>query len=198
MTVPRLRAAILADRDRQASTLHREKSTKIGNTLLSLLQVIHSRHVFIYVSFRSEVATHTIIDALLAMGKEVSVPVISSKGKCLESIRITDPETQLAPGHWGIPEPLETVCAVNRVDLERLDCIVLPGAVFDERGGRFGYGGGYYDRLLARVPGAPRIGLAFELQVTSRIPLAPHDELLDLVVTEKRVITGTRKGGCAR
>ncbi|MBE0584168.1 MAG: 5-formyltetrahydrofolate cyclo-ligase, partial [Desulfofustis sp.] len=92
-----------------------------------------------------------------------------------------------------IPEPRETLLPQRLVAPIDLDLIILPGSVFDRRGGRFGYGGGYYDRLLAQVPNATRIALAFELQVVDRLPLADHDELLDRIVTEQRIITGNRR-----
>ena len=60
--------------------------------------------------------------------------------------------------------------------------------MFDERGGRYGYGGGYYDRLLAQIPSAVRYGLAFELQIRERLQLQPHDQILDAIFTENRVI----------
>ena len=70
--------------------------------------------------------------------------------------------------------------------------IVLPGSVFDERGGRFGYGGGYYDRFVSANPNALRVGFAFDLQIVPKAPLQAHDELLDLVITESRIISGNR------
>ncbi|MHB8809208.1 MAG: 5-formyltetrahydrofolate cyclo-ligase, partial [Desulfobulbaceae bacterium] len=52
-------------------------------------------------------------------------------------------------------------------------------------GGRLGYGGGYYDRFLAlEAPQALRIALAFGLQVVEQVPVEPHDQLMDFVVTE--------------
>ncbi len=88
--------------------------------------------------------------------------------------------------------PKKKLCTTRAVAPQEIETILLPGSVFDERGGRFGYGGGYYDRFLAKVPKARRIGLAFDLQVVAEAPLQEHDELLDLVVTESRIIRGNR------
>ena len=72
---------------------------------------------------------------------------------------------------------------------EQVEVIVLPGSVFDEQGGRLGYGGGYYDRFIAlQAPQAKRIGLAFEMQIEKQLPLQPHDQKLHLIITEKRII----------
>jgi 5-formyltetrahydrofolate cyclo-ligase len=65
----------------------------------------------------------------------------------------------------------------------------MPGSVFDLRGGRLGYGGGFYDRFLqTAAPQALRIGLAYDLQVVAAVPLQRHDQQLDYLVTETRTI----------
>jgi 5-formyltetrahydrofolate cyclo-ligase len=56
----------------------------------------------------------------------------------------------------------------------------------------FGYGGGYYDRFVSAIPGALRVGLAFDLQIVEKAPLQDHDEILDLVITETRIIRANR------
>ena len=67
--------------------------------------------------------------------------------------------------------------------------IVVPGVAFDARGGRLGYGGGFYDRFLASAgEGAIRIGICFEVQVVDEVPMAGHDLRVDAVVTEQRVL----------
>ena len=137
-------------------------------------------------------ATFDLIDALIGLGKRITVPVTRVQEKRLDAIQITCREDDLVPGYCGIPEPREELCNSRQVAASDIDTILLPGSVFDERGGRFGYGGGFYDRFLAANPSAARIGLAFDLQVVPLAPLQEHDELLDLVVTETRVIHGMR------
>jgi len=60
--------------------------------------------------------------------------------------------------------------------------ILVPGVGFSPSGGRLGRGRGYYDRMLADLPGV-RCGVAFDLQVISELPLEPHDARLDHLVT---------------
>ena len=147
-----LRAEILARRDKLTDRERIEKSEQITVTLLSTDAVASSNSIFIYVNFRSEVETIVLIHRLIRMGKNVSVPLTRVAEKRLDIVMIEDPGRDLAPGYCNIPEPTEHAAAANTISPESLDLIVLPGSVFDERGGRFGYGGGYYDRLLARIP----------------------------------------------
>lgn len=182
-----LRSEILSRRDQLTDRQRLEKSEQIGATLLSTDAVASSNSIFIYVSFRSEVQTISLIRSLIRMGKNVSVPLTRVAEKLLDIVVIEDPGRDLSPGYCNILEPTEQVAAANTISPEALDLIVLPGSVFDERGGRFGYGGGYYDRLLARIPATARYGLAFELQVVKKLYLQPHDQILDAIITEERL-----------
>ena len=121
------------------------------------------------------------------------VPVTLVREKRLLPVAIRDLEKDLVPGYCSIPEPRMEIRKDRTVAASEIETIIVPGSVFDERGGRLGYGGGYYDRFMAHeAPQARRIGLAFDLQVIDRLSLQSHDELLDLVVTEKRIIQGVR------
>jgi len=192
-----LRKKILTARNDLEPEQKQVKSSRIRERLLTLDEVQTHRNIFIYVNFRSEVETLGIISELLAQGKEVSVPLTRVEEKRLDIVSITDPDQQLVPGYCNIPEPREELVSSNSVDPELLDVIVLPGSVFDLRGGRFGYGGGYYDRLLASIPRAHRLALAFEIQIVDQLPLQSHDQIMDTIITEDRLITGhprTAKG----
>jgi len=187
-----LRKEILAARNRQTQAEIETKSRAIQNNLLALEQIKNHQYIFVYVSFRSEVATLMLIDALIKKGKTVIVPITRVQEKRLDAIHINNRATDLIPGYCDIPEPTEELCKTSEIAPEEIETILLPGSVFDKRGGRFGYGGGYYDRFLAKVPTANRIGLAFDLQIIDKAPLQEHDEILDLVVTESRVIRSGR------
>ncbi|MGI9535542.1 MAG: 5-formyltetrahydrofolate cyclo-ligase [Desulfocapsaceae bacterium] len=185
-----LRAKILGQRDLLTKWQRSQKSERIATALLSSEAVISSSSIFIYVSFRSEVETVSVIQNLLNLGKKVSVPLTQVAQKRLDIVEIEDPERDLIPGYCNIPEPTQQVAAARTIPAEELELIILPGSVFDEQGGRFGYGGGYYDRLLVQIPLAARYGLAFELQIVEKLNLQPHDQILDRVITEQRVIQG--------
>jgi 5-formyltetrahydrofolate cyclo-ligase len=64
----------------------------------------------------------------------------------------------------------------------------VPLLAFDRTGARLGYGGGYYDRTLALLPGATTIGIAYAFQEVSDLPTGPHDIRLDAIATETGLI----------
>ncbi len=68
------------------------------------------------------------------------------------------------------------------------DFLLVPLLAFDRRGHRLGYGGGYYDRTLAALPRAGRLGCAFAAQEMDAVPAGPHDVRLPAVATERGII----------
>ncbi len=174
-------------RKRQTAAAIHRKSSIIQQKILAMEQIKAARHIFTYLNFRSEVETGELVAALLAEKKTVSVPLCNTKKQIMDAVRIEKKE-QLAPGAWGILEPLPEVARTGKVDPLSIDVIIMPGAVFDFRGGRLGYGGGFYDRFVAHIPQAWRIAVAFELQLASHLPLKDHDQLVDFIVTERRIM----------
>jgi len=174
-------------RDNLGGQQKQANDTAILNNLWEVWAFVNAATVFTYVSFRSEVPTHLLLAQCLARGKTIVVPRTRPKERELELFTITEPEKDLSPGYCNIPEPdpHKSVPANEGT----IDVVLLPGSVFDEQGGRLGYGGGYYDRFLAReTVQAIRIGLAYELQVVRELPLLPHDQLVHILVTEQRII----------
>ncbi|MBI0534066.1 5-formyltetrahydrofolate cyclo-ligase [Roseomonas sp. KE2513] len=66
--------------------------------------------------------------------------------------------------------------------------VIVPLLAFDRAGRRLGYGGGYYDRTLAALPGVPTLGVAFACQQMDEVPAGPLDAPLDAVATEAGVM----------
>lgn len=188
-----LRTRILAARDGLPAEKRRQKSQRISERLLALPEFAEARSVFAYVSFRSEVETRDLIAHCLKKGVVVSVPLTLVQEHRLLPYAVIDPGRDLAPGYCGILEPLPTL---SLVDPAAIEAVIVPGSVFDARGGRLGYGGGYYDRFLQAAPQALRIGLAFDLQVAAAVPLESHDEQLDYLITETRTIHLERERPC--
>ena len=182
-----LRKRILGARDRLSGNERHEKSISVMHNFWSLPERQQWSTLFIYVNFRSEVETMELIKRCLELGIRVAVPLVEASTASMIPLLIEDPEKDLVPGYYNIPEPDPQ--KTLRVEPSRIDAAVIPGSVFDIHGGRLGYGGGYYDRFLVNdAPQARRIGFAFELQVVDKVPLEPHDQPLDILITEKRIV----------
>lgn len=139
-----------------------------------------SKVIFIYVSYNNEVATHRIIEHGLSNNKVICVPKIISLEQGMKSIRINSFD-ELRENSMGILEPLYNGIEVkpNEVDL-----LLMPGLAFDSKGGRLGYGGGFYDKYLRKCrQDAVKIGLCYDFQLIDSVPTSELDELVDEVIT---------------
>ena len=132
----------------------------------------------------SEPDTRQLVSALHAAGVPLVLPVDLSHGSALVFRRWT-PGDRLAVGPLGIAEPLS-----DAVELEP-DVLVMPLIAFDRRGHRLGYGAGNYDRTLGALRRRKQvrvIGIAYAIQEERVIPNEPHDEPVDLIVTDRNVL----------
>ncbi|AWB46821.1 5-formyltetrahydrofolate cyclo-ligase [Paenibacillus sp. CAA11] len=147
-----------------------------------------------YVSFRDEPDTWPLILGCLQRGDRLLVPKIGSQ-RSLTLHEITGPE-DLAPGTWGILEPTAEIPAYPVRGWADIDVAMIPGLAYDLRGGRIGFGGGYYDRFVEKLQALGQhegkepilAALAFEEQMIERVPMEDHDFQLDLVIMASRVI----------
>jgi 5-formyltetrahydrofolate cyclo-ligase len=182
-----LRHRVLARRDALEPAERARLSAAIVARLSALDAVRRARTVLAYAPFGSEPDTWPLLRAVLAEGRALLLPRVDRAARRLVLHRVTDLEADLAPGTWGILEPIPARCPV--VLPPAADVVLVPGVAFDRSGGRLGYGGGYYDRLLAAwpPPRPPLVAPAFELQVVAQVPLLPGDHRVDRVVTESYV-----------
>lgn len=120
------------------------------------------------------------LDELRDRGVRVALPRISGPGTlALHECTPAD----LVEGPFGISQPCETSSTIGP---DQVRVVIVPGVAFDTHGRRLGYGGGYYDRLLASMRSATFVGLAFDGQLAEEIPAEPHDIRMHWVVTPTR------------
>ena len=118
--------------------------------------------------------------ALAARGHALVLPVTPPRGEPL-AFRAWTPGAALRAGPMGTSEPAEGEALSP-------DILLVPLLAFDRAGRRLGYGGGYYDRTLAALPGAKAIGIAYAGQEMPEVPAGPQDFRLPLIVTEAGVV----------
>ena len=137
-----------------------------------------------FVSMATEPPTDEVRTKLIALGKDVALPIMKPGNSLAWGFDGTD----LVKNSYGIYEP-----APADVDIAQANAILIPALRVGRDGSRLGRGAGYYDRALANVPthssGGPiRICLVFDDEVDDTVPSEPHDALIDLIVTPSRVI----------
>lgn len=182
-----LRRYILRLRDRQTSAEIEQKSEDITDQVVQLHEYVRARGIACYVNKDSEVNTRHLIRNALDREKRVLVPVIKKGEIELFFSELKDLGSDLAPGNFGILEPKPE--AVRPVSLDEVDIIFVPGIVWDRDGYRLGWGRGYFDRAIKRLPSHVRsAGLAFNMQLINKVPRDQFDVPVNLVVTESRVI----------
>ena len=172
----------LRGRCRSLTPGDRDRASRAAEArLLAIPELSAPRTVALYAATFDEADPTRALPVLLERGVRVVFPRVA--GPDLEFVPVTDPGELLA-GHRGIGEP-----AGPAIDVTEIDVMVVPGLAFDADGMRLGRGGGHYDRTLPRLrPDATRVAFCFDFQVVPHVPRAPHDQRVDVIVTDRRVI----------
>ena len=182
-----LRQRIIAGRTALPQGERTRLSREITARLLRLAAYREAGTVLGYMNFGAEFESDNWVRQTLNDGKVLLLPKVNTTTRELDLYRVTDVDTQLAPGAYGIREPLPQSCAAAR--LEEADFILLPGVAFGRDGARLGYGGGFYDKLLALLRHSPtRVAAAYAMQVVEGIPQEETDHTVQWLVTENETI----------
>ena len=176
-----VRRAAIERRDLLSEDERSTKSERIVERVLSLPEVGAAGTVMAFWSFGSEVQTSVLIERLHETGTRVVLPRVADGDIVAVAYAPGDPVTATT---FGAMEPAGT----GLVPPEEVDVVIVPGVAFDRRGGRVGYGGGFYDRLFARTPAVPAVAVAFAVQLVDEVPQGGSDSSVDAIVTEDEVI----------
>lgn len=169
--------ASLSAEDRAAA------SHAVSRRALELPPFADARAVLAYVATSEEIDCEPLLVALRAAGARVAVPRVA--GPRALDLHWVDDLGECELGSFGIREPTDEH---ENALLEEIDIVLVPGVAFDRAGHRIGFGGGFYDTLLAALPtNVPTIGLAFDQQIVEAIPAEEHDRHVDAVVTPSAV-----------
>lgn len=134
-----------------------------------------AKTIYGYLPYNQEVRTVPMLRRALEEGKRVAVPKVY--GDDMKFIYLDD-LSQVAKGYAGIPEPV----ADGPVAQDETALVLMPGLAFDRAGHRIGYGGGFYDKFLAREPHHPTVALCYDFQVMDRLETEEFDIPVDLVI----------------
>ena len=188
MTKKEMRKKMLSLRDSLSEKERREKSREIAKRLFTLEEFQKAEVVLSYQSFRSEVETTEMNQKIRESGKSLYLPKTYADRKEMAFYRVYS-DADLIPGYQGILEPQEKEPFTEKlVSLKPEKVLMLmPGAAFDDKGNRIGYGGGYYDRYLELHPQLHTLALAFDMQVLFEVPAEEQDIKPQLLVTETNI-----------
>jgi 5-formyltetrahydrofolate cyclo-ligase len=134
--------------------------------------------------YRSEIDTRPLLGRLAGEGWKTCLPVVIAAGEPLLFRR-------WLPGAPTIKGAMNIDCPPEDAEVLEPDVLIVPLLAFDRKGFRLGYGGGFYDRTLAKLRAKKRIiaiGAAYAAQEAAQVPHAAHDQPLDFIITEKEVI----------
>jgi 5-formyltetrahydrofolate cyclo-ligase len=176
-----LRDQLVTARNRLSLAEVAEAAERLTAHVLDLPEVRRAASVSAYVSVGQEPGTSRLLDALLAAGKRVILPLTVREPATadrrgyldLDWAAYTGPGS-LAPARYGLLEP--TTPPLGRDAIATPDALLLPGMAVSAQGYRIGKGAGCYDRALSRVPvGTFTCVLLYDGEVGRDVPVEPHD-----------------------
>ncbi len=175
-----VRRQYAAERKAYTEGYRTEESEAVTAHFLQSALYHNARTVMCYVSMRTEVDTHLLLQTMLRDGKTVCVPLVTDRNGQMRAVIIRSWDDLKCVGSFGILEPSSEGATIEPSEI---DLVVVPGIAFTQSGQRLGMGGGYYDRFLANTQ-AVRIGFAFSCQIKQSLPTDVWDVTMDHLVTQ--------------
>lgn len=160
------------------------RAARIQETLFARDDWKRARCVLLFASMRTEVDTSQMEKRAREEGKLVLCPRMSEDMSELDP-RVWEPG--VVPVEQGRLAP-EPPADAPRVPLEQIDLVVVPALALAPNGARIGYGKGLYDGLLAKLPNARRVAVAFDFQIIAEVAETPGDVRVHAIVTDQRTI----------
>tara|TARA_Y100001934_G_C12164717_1_gene683680 strand:- start:112 stop:654 length:543 start_codon:yes stop_codon:yes gene_type:complete len=167
-TKQHIRSEILKKLRNLDSELKENWDAALQKQLSTLLEDIQPRTIHSFIPMNHEVNHWPVIESLTKKDITVIIPQIAPNRE-LRSI-IYEGKDQLTESKWGTWEPVKGELYNKSIEL-----IICPGLAFDSKGGRLGYGGGYYDRFLKLHPEAQTLALCYPFMLLPKIPTEAHD-----------------------
>ena len=175
MNKTELRKAIREKKRAMTEAQIREKSENLTRQFLASGEYRSARSIYGYLPYNQEVRTVPLLEQALQDGKRVAVP--KCYGDEMRFIWMED-LSQVEKGYAGIPEPI----ADGPVADDETALVLMPGMAFDPQGHRIGYGGGFYDKFLAREGTHPTLALCYDFQMVLHLETEEFDIPVDKVL----------------
>ena len=189
MTLPdkqTLRATFRKRRLSLEPSARQTATTAIISSLREIISDVSAQSVCLYWPLieRGEIDLRPLIRDLWETGFDVSLPVVVKENPPRMKAVLLNSEDTLQSGRWGLMEPHG-----EEIEPDDLDLIVVPALAADRSRNRLGYGKGFYDAFLSRTT-ATTVCAVFDICLVENLPTDPHDQPVDMVVTESILLTG--------
>ena len=178
-----LRARMRELRAGFAPDVRAAESAAAAQRAVALPEVAGARVVVGYHALAEELDPSPLLTLLRERGARVALPRVSAPGEL--TLHWVEGNDELLAGSLGIMEPAADGPGPG---LDVIDLVIVPGIAFDAHGRRLGFGGGFYDRLLARLSATTRtVAIAYDVQVVAEVPSGECDHRVQVVVTPTAV-----------
>ena len=165
------------------------RDKKICNHILSSAVYRYSDVLLLYYPVKGEVNVLPLMEAALAAGKRVAFPRCCEQDRSMKFHYVSS-EADFEKGAYGLREPFASLPAFDPSTEGDLNVLcVVPAVVYDRKGYRIGYGGGYYDRFFGVFKPAS-IGVAYEEFIVKSVPHGKYDISVDVVASERGIYAG--------
>ena len=181
-----IRASFKLIRNNLEDSFIQNKSNIIYKKFKNIVNIAKFNSICVYIDFNNEVETKNIIKYAMDNNIKVSVPfLVDDHNMKLKYINDYNKDINRNT-RFGNGEPFERCkdCSIEDVSM-----FIIPAIAFDEKCNRLGFGKGYYDNILRLNKNALRIGLAYDYQILPSIPKDDNDEILDIIISESKVVT---------
>lgn len=162
----------------------RSLDDRILNYLFTYDSYKSAKTIGLTIAMKNEVDTRKIIEHAWAQGKEVAVPKCNPEDKTM-TFRYLTGWDEIETVYFGLKEPkpeVTKVCHPHEIEL-----LIVPGLLFDKRGYRIGFGGGYYDRYLNQYPNKT-VSLGYHFQLVEELPVESFDIPVQSLITDESII----------
>ncbi|MGR3220603.1 MAG: 5-formyltetrahydrofolate cyclo-ligase [Candidatus Anammoxibacter sp.] len=194
----KIRQEVLIKRKNLSKLEIKDRSEKICRQLVNLNEFKLCKSILMYVAMPDEVQTNDLFLIGLEQNKLLAAPIVQKADELLLLSILSEKQIKAllfktsGNEYWntskfGVLEPRQDT--VNPILIPEIELIIVPGLAFNRDGMRIGFGGGHYDRLLAKSNKSTlAVAVAFDFQIYNSIPHCDHDQKVDMIITDHGVI----------
>ncbi len=184
-----IRKQYLERRTALSAEIRAARDEKICKNILSSAAYRYADVILLYYPIKCEVNVLPLMEAALAAGKKVAFPRCRAEDHSMIFYYVSS-EDDFEEGAYGLREPHAELSFFDPAEVKTNNVLcVVPAVVYDRKGYRIGYGGGYYDRFFGKFKPAS-VGVVYEEFILKSVPHGRFDISVDVVVSERGIYAG--------